>query len=643
METKPILIIAVSVILLIGIFLFVTSRYSAKPEKAEIQQFLINFNNKINEGNTDSLLTYFDAHKNIKTLKRLINFLAGKKDINGKGKPQAKIYLDINTSAIKINEAGLATAYIPVTFSHDSLAGRNSVLDIKIYKVAPHKFKIIQIDAKEFLTDYSAYINLVRSKTIPDTAMFSPVTLAAFKTAEQLKTRYDSVVWFQDIEGKTYYYVVKGKWDEDKDINYYKDFVIEPYKMGLVGPDLKEIIPVGYTLIHNIGGTFPNLIEVENGNNKGFFNLNGKEIVPAKYNRIYPIDDENNLAVLQDGPDYYYLKKDFSISTKVDIKLSDFFSRIRKINSASDLKSEALNVITEYNSKSENHTVYLPPSYLVDLNLAKKGLEFPSPYRDKIKQEDDFGQKEYSITPADKIESPENWFLAYFYAIKDYYIDARYEFYDSKDILIIDKKKNRIYTQSMADNYVITDSEDSGSPYESPCNINSIRAINDTLFEVKAGANLWFELYDGTKIISGGPYYHYYSIKNDKLVELPNKRNFGFTKYIKLNDSYLSGCYTMLVGHSENNEGQTKTIDAINADMLKFMKNEIYADYKYQFKDSRWKDIFYKFEHVYNGGDEKPLNANVNDSLTEIDKYNINWIVQKLKGAKAQSNTLATK
>jgi len=50
METKPILIIAVSVILLIGIFLFVTSRYSAKPEKAEIQQFLINFNNKINEG-----------------------------------------------------------------------------------------------------------------------------------------------------------------------------------------------------------------------------------------------------------------------------------------------------------------------------------------------------------------------------------------------------------------------------------------------------------------------------------------------------------------------------------------------------------------------------------------------------------------
>lgn len=99
----------------------------------------------------------------------------------------------------------------------------------------------------------------------------------------------------------------------------------------------------------------------------------------------------------------------------------------------------------------------------------------------------------------------------------------------------------------------------------------------------------------------------------------------------------------MLVGHSENNEGQTKTIDAINAEMLKFMKNEIYADYKYQFKDSRWKDIFYKFEHIYNGGDEKPLNANVNDSLTEIDKYNINFLNEKIKKAKSGSNTLAAK
>jgi hypothetical protein len=80
--------------------------------------------------------------------------------------------------------------------------------------------------------------------------------------------------------------------------------------------------------------------------------------------------------------------------------------------------------------------------------------------------------------------------------------------------------------------------------------------------------------------------------------------------------------------------------------MLRYMKNEIFADYAYQFKDKRWISIFENGdnpaynEHVNNN---KPYNVSVDDSLTVIDKYNINWINQKLKGTKTPQNTIAAK
>ncbi|WP_394772378.1 hypothetical protein [Mucilaginibacter sp.] len=76
------------------------------------------------------------------------------------------------------------------------------------------------------------------------------------------------------------------------------------------------------------------------------------------------------------------------------------------------------------------------------------------------------------------------------------------------------------------------------------------------------------------------------------------------------------------------------------------IKNEIFADYAYKFKDKRWEDIFMMMES-YNRKtiDKQPYNVSVDDSLTVIDKYNINWINQRLKGsaATAPKNTLAAK
>jgi hypothetical protein len=123
-----------------------------------------------------------------------------------------------------------------------------------------------------------------------------------------------------------------------------------------------------------------------------------------------------------------------------------------------------------------------------------------------------------------------------------------------------------------------------------------------------------------------GPYYHYLYIKNGKLVALPNSRIFGCSKYVKLDDSYLQGCYIV----------NGKKVDHLTNEMLQYMKNEIYASYGYQFKTKAWNDIF-DVRFYQELGDRK--NTNVDDSLSAIEKYNINWINQKLKGQ--GSNTLA--
>src|SRR5579863_3039871 len=368
MKAKPVLIIFGILALITVAFLFVRSRNLAKPQKNEVYQFLILFNVKMQAGNADSLRACFELTQKSAVLNRLINVLTNKTGFKGKEAPLFKLALDVDHADIKILNGELAQAFIPVNFTSDSAATKLSMIKLKVHKVSAHTYKIVQVDAKKMMADYLAYDNLIRSKTLTDKDLYSDVTLKAFETARQLKTKYDSVVWFSHFNNNTYFYVVKGKWDMDLDIYRYKDTVIGPYKMGLVGPDQKEIVPADYDLIHTIGATFPGLVEVEKGEKKGFYDLEGKNVLPTIYDEVLPIVDEDNLAVLRNGNDYFYLKKDMSVSGKTDLKVAVFFPKIQKMRDSYNLYKNALEVVTEYNSRNNHEAIYIPPSYLVDLN-----------------------------------------------------------------------------------------------------------------------------------------------------------------------------------------------------------------------------------------------------------------------------------
>ncbi|HEY2581465.1 MAG TPA: YARHG domain-containing protein [Mucilaginibacter sp.] len=624
MKTKPILITAV-IVLLAGLTLFIRCRTRQSADASEVIRFLYKFNDNIKAGNADSLLAFFEADKKTKALKRLVNLLAGKKGKNGE-KPLAHIALDIDNAEIKNINAEIITASIPVNFSHDSVDNKQSILLLKIYHVAPHQYKIVHLDARQFSTDYVAYENYVKSKTIPDKDIYSEITLESFKTAKELRAKYDSVLWFEHVDGKTYYYVIKGKLN---DHFYWTDGSAETqdpdFKMGLVNPSLKEIVPVEYNLVHNVGGTIDGLIEVEKGGKRGFYDLDGKNIVPASYDQIFPIVDDENIALLRNNDDYFYLRKDLSITDKIaDFKITKELAKIKALHDSYTLSDKSSKNIMEFNSREDFNTMIISPSYLVDLQILPRFLNFQNPLRHAPAEQE--GEGEGSISLDIKFDGSKkeesNWFESAFYSVVDDYLGARSGLYETKKLLVVDKKQNRI----MAFNYdSYYGGAEGGGALSGMCIENNFHSINDTLFEFKTTSNLDQYLLNGEHL-SEGPYYHYMGIRNGTLVSIPCGRIFACAKFVKMDDSYLQGCYVI----------DNKSYDHVTPEILSYIKNEIFASYGYKFKNEKWNEVF-EHRYEYHVGN----NTTVDDSLTSIEKYNISWINSKLNQQK--SNTLAAK
>ena len=630
MKTKPILIVA-ALAFAAACGIFIAACKTAKTtEKAAVLAFLKDFNTQVKAGHTKSALAFFEDGPNTAANKALIKVLAGKSTLGGKGKPLFKVGLDVDAAGIDFTNPQAIVAVVPAKFKHDSVPGAASHVNFTLHKVDGKQYKIVAAKVDDFASDYALYQNKVINATVPEADIYSPETLAAFKTAEQLQTKYDSVLWFQHVNKKTWFYVIKGKigssyyW-EDR-VQDQKDIEHSDFKMGLVNPDLKEIIPVEYSLIHNISGTIDGLIEVEKGDKKGFYNLTGKLVVPAEYDQVYPLTTTDNLALLKNGPDYFYLKADSTISGKIaDFKIADALPQIKTYGESYELTDKSTKNFMEYNSRDRYTSLVVSPSYLVDWNILDKFMNFQNPLRKLTDDEEGDGEGSLSLSVKYLGEKQEegNWFTSLFYSVVDDYLGGRSGLYATNNVVIVDKKQNKVYGFT-ASNYI--GNEDGGGELTGPCHENYVRAINDSLFEFKTTSTFYSQLFDEGHYILHAPYFHYLQIKNGKLVALKTERLFP-TQFIKMDDSYLQGCYTISYQINDSTS-KTKVFDHATPEVLQYMKNEIYGSYKYKFKSDRWNGIF---EYRFYNSEDTTRRENVDDSLTVIDKYNIEFINRKLQ------------
>jgi len=622
MKTKPYPSL-IAALLLANITLF-THCKSKTNNTSGITQFLTLFSLQVKSAQTDSLVHSFDMPTRREEVTRFVNLICGNSGSIKGNKPIFKLDLDIADCTITPINPDVSTATFSVNMHRDSIENRSSTLTFRIKKTGKDNYKIVDVDTKKFLGDYISYENLVHEKTLTDKDIYSPQTLAAFAAADSLKAIYDTIPWFQHLNGKTYFFVVKG--DKNFFQTFYRDTELN-YQMGLVGPGRKEIVPAAFDLVHNISATYPTLIEVEKSHKRGFYNLDGHLVLPVVYDQIFPLNDAANLAVLRKGDDYYWWKNDYSVSDKdPGIQIANLLPHIKSLGQNLTLKNTGFESITECNSRQEHNNIYIAPSYLVDLGLMSTVQEFINPLRRNVFGE---GTTSYNVKTEEKNIS-DNWFTSIFYSIRDYFVGGRGEFYDRKKVIVANKKNNRIYGADVSTDF--SEDED-GTNLVGKCNINSIRQLNDTLFEARTAGNLQIRLYTPDYCVCGGPGYHYLVIRNNKLTELTNHRKFGFTKYVQMDDSYLTACYTL---------SDKTSIGKVNNEMLRYMKNEIYADYKYHFKDTIWNNVFQ--ENMFYFYEEKDkYNDNVDDSLTAIDKYNLAFINKKLNAPQAGKKVLAAK
>ena len=113
--------------------------------------------------------------------------------------------------------------------------------------------------------------------------------------------------------------------------------------------------------------------------------------------------------------------------------------------------------------------------------------------------------------------------------------------------------------------------------------------------------------------------YIYYKITDkEPLRRINTNRLYDFKKLIYLNENYFKGFYKII---DEEYDFRVNLFKYLSIDDLDIMRNEIFADYGYIFKTKKWNEYF-SSKNWY-----KPLYNNVDDKLTEIDKFNINLIL----------------
>ncbi|MFN0048057.1 MAG: YARHG domain-containing protein [Cytophagales bacterium] len=520
---------------------------------------------------------------------------------------------------IKSKEFPFLIDSVKVTYDVDSLS--------------PQQFKIVNLDVNEYLLrlldQAKRRLNYELSylKKI-DKDSLSASDRMVYDRIQTIKGLADSVVFYTFYKEDTLFYLANGNWKLPAALNLSRDKV-EPtgiFQMGLANQH-GLVVPVKYDKIFTPGVSIANMVEVQLGNKKGFYNLLGKEIIKVKYDAIYPYKE--NVDVLAQ----------VALNNKygwIDLQGNDHFEKNSHPDSRLFQSPFQSGLALKWVAKFENTNVsllymanlrdmienrryyampYYSPSYLSDLNIANQ-------FETLAETKSGLGTTDYQFS-IDRIMDFTDDVLSFISKVHHMGLGVREDIDDVNFYLIQQNKKNNSNSKiNLSANYIVN--SDARGDF-------SYRFLNDTLLEVNGISGRWVSDYNNRFL----PYYYftkynYYKITPYKTVEvLKINRMFPFTKLLKLDSSYFSGKYTLAAFYIVGEQYFRLTLHHLDQEGLDIMRNEIYADYGYKFKNAKWAQYFAATTWY------RPLFDNVDDKLSEIDQYNIKFIKdyqQKMQG-----------
>lgn len=432
------------------------------------------------------------------------------------------------------------------------------------------------------------------------------------KLANSLKLRYSRVPYFVKIDNEFFLYVCKGNWEKRTSENLKKYPSSDNLKYGIINKRLEEILPLEYDKIYSPNILAEGYIEVEKNGLLGLFNYKKNKVIECKFDVIFP-SKSSAIAIGKIDNHYYKIEEDKN-TLILDSNEIPQYSEILNNYAFDALDSNITYLIDSYyqfyeDDPIEGYGVVVTPSYLHKLNILP---EIQSNLL--IKRDGNFGiiESRNSITESRSIQKEITAFISSFY---EEGVDGRGYQINQKSVFTIDKE-NEVLSNQMVIEYENYNEfyfcQNSSTP--------SLTFINDTLIELRKNIA---DPSDYT-LYRTMPIYIYYTFDHEgKLKKLTSNRYFNFTKYVKLDQSYFKGCFSQYAEENKNYwGGKIYLTEHLKIYDLDVMRNEIFAEYGYRFKSKKWSKYF-ENKKWYSARYE-----NVDTLLTEIDKHNIDVILQ---------------
>jgi len=381
---------------------------------------------------------------------------------------------------------------------------------------------------------------------------------------------------------------------------------------GLMNDSGRIILPVRYDVVHNPGGVFPHLVEFKLGEKYGLLNLNNENNLQASYQFFLPtLSELSFFGYNEQGWQAFFpdlLPKE-GYHYKLIRDAISAYSFNPKEEKASNLEVD----IYDTSKKLTDYICVIPSAIKYLFSSKYDYWELP-----KENEEWEYGGL-HDLRLQAESKNLENGLVAYLAKIQEEFIDGRGYTVTQEQLLVADSQGQTIHKQHIQESIY--------SAYL--CSQEGITFLQDTLLEIRE-VKLETELYDYELCR------RYLQIGSDgRITPLINNRHFSFTKFIKLDSSFFTGCFAKK--DKELEEWERYETQHLSIRDLDIMRNEIFADYGYKFKSPVWADYFNQKSWY------KPNTNNVSDLLTEIDRYNIQYILELKKRMQANLDKYLSK
>lgn len=453
------------------------------------------------------------------------------------------------------------------------------------------KFFITDIKAYDFYNDYNSTLYDFKQSKHRERDLASRKIF--FDQARKLQQTYDSVIWYSQYQDSIYYYVVNGEWR-----NFFvseQGDRLQSAKMGLVSESGKVIVPPAYDLVGTISFETDNVIEVQKNNLVGYFTLDGKEIIPALYDYIIPYQEAGAYALVKKDTLYGWIDKQYvhhvgfpSAAAKKYIQEFGYLDKSITVSGETTSTAEIIHV------DHMGTGFVIPPTYYV------KAKVFDEVITDLYIGNNALGWAgtESVETKGSILEKISDSFSALMVMLNDNYLEGREGFYERTNVTLVDNQQTQL-----------------GS-FTVPSGEVSFNKIDSTLIELRIArtGSDYSDMYDYQW---DAPFYRYLKLEQGTITQLKSERNFEFTQFVKIDSSYLEGKFF------DWNESGRQESDFPFDETLKSMRNEILAEYGYEFADSEITEMF-SHRKWYN-----PRYVRYDeffDSMTDVDKHNVAFL-----------------